>query len=75
MPQLDYQGVKGYVSYANAVKRGQEIEGILKLEDASVRWVVIALENGRFVPSFLYNNNSRYNPGWVVHQTNVCVMS
>lgn len=68
---LQFENVKGYATYANAMKRGQEIADARK--DVDYRWVVIALPNGRFTPMVLLNNSIPGGPGMFLNEVNVCM--
>ena len=68
---IKFEGVKGYATYANAEKRGQQIADARK--DIDYRWVVICLPNGRFAPMVLLNNNIPGGPGMFIHEVNVCL--
>lgn len=70
---VKFENVKGYATYANAQKRGEEIAA--KNSDLSYRWLVIALPNGRFTPCIVLNNNIPGGPGNFVHEVNVCVVN
>lgn len=78
--QIKFDGVKGYKTYSNAQKRGEEIAVAAKnwvgeRYAHEVRWCVVALETGRFLPVFLIGASGRVNPGWFVHQVNIGVMN
>lgn len=76
--QIKFDQVKGYATYANAVKRGEEVAKMVQpsmRERNVIRWVVIALPSGRFVPSFIINNNVPGGPGMFLGLTNVCCMN
>ncbi len=66
---LKFENVKGYATYANAQKKGEEIAA--ELSWISYRWVVIALPNGRFAPMAIINNNVPGGPGPFLHY-NIC---
>jgi len=68
--QLKFENVKGYKTYENAVKRGQQLEDDLK-DACSFRWVVISLPNGRFTPMVLANDSVQ--PTWVTHFPHCCI--
>jgi hypothetical protein len=66
-----FDGVKGYKTYENAVKRGQEISS--KYGDVGYRWVVISLPNGRFTPCVIANE--RTQPCWFASEKNICIVN
>lgn len=67
--QLKFEAVKGYATYANAQKRGEEIEA--KNPDLQYRWVVIALPSGRFTPMVI--GNDKTGPQFFLGEVNVCI--
>lgn len=69
--QVKFENVKGYATYANAQKRGEELEA--KCSGVSYRWAVIALPNGRFAPLVILNNNVPGGPGMFLGEINVCL--
>jgi hypothetical protein len=68
---LNFKGVEGYASAERAAKRGAEIEA--KYSGVEFRWSVIVLENGRFAPMILLNNNIPGGPGMFLGERNVCL--
>ena len=68
---LSFKDVKGYATYENAVKRGQEIADARS--DVEYRWVVIALPNGRFTPMAIINNSVPGGPGMFLGERNFCM--
>ena len=66
-----FENVKGYATYANAQKRGEEVAA--KRSDINYRWVVIALPNGRFAPMAIINNNVPGGPGPFLGEVNFCL--
>lgn len=77
--QITYDNVKGYATYANAQKRGAEVASRLeqycgKGNEWWVRWLVVALPNGRFAPAF---NVSQVpgGPGPLLSEVNVCTFN
>ena len=69
--QLTFSGVKGYATYENAVKRGEQIAAARA--DVHYRWVVIALPNGRFTPMAILNNSVPGGPGMFLGENNFCM--
>ncbi len=71
--QLKFEGVKGYATYDRATKRGEEVSLSLDMGPAqnTIRWMVVALPNGRFAPAF-YCGNVPGGPGQFLSLTNVC---
>lgn len=73
--QISFEAVKGYKTYANAQKRGVEVAEMVRNwvgeKDAwRVRFVVIAKEDGRFLPAFIVGDV--ISPGFFISLTNVC---
>lgn len=69
---IKFEGVKGYATYGNAAKRGNDIaEAVAKHDKNGARFVVIALPNGRYAPCFMVYGDKR--PEYYMHQTNVCL--
>jgi hypothetical protein len=68
---LQFERVKGYKSYGDAVKRGMEVKAARP--DLDYRWVVIALPSGRFTPMVICNNNIPGGPGNFLGERNVCI--
>ena len=66
---LSFEAVKGYATYANAQKRGEEVAA--KFSDLDYRWVVIALPSGRYTPMVICND--KINPGWFIGMANICI--
>jgi hypothetical protein len=68
---ITFDGVKGYATYAAAVKRGEEVAA----QRASVdyRWLVIALPTGRFVPMAIINSQVQGGPGMFIGERNFCM--
>ena len=71
--QITFKNVKGYATYERAKKRGEEFAATLPRDCADTRWVVVALPNGRFTPSFIVSGT--FNPGYVIDAVNVCCMN
>lgn len=72
MPKhVEFEKVKGYATYAAAVKRGEEVAA--KCNGVDYRWVVIALANGRFTPMAILNQNVPGGPGMFLGERNFCV--
>lgn len=69
--QCKFENVKGYATYANAQKRGEQIAAARS--DIDYRWVVIALPSGRFTPMVILNNNVPGGPGMFLGEVNVCL--
>ena len=77
--QITFDGVKGYATYANAEKRGKEVAELAKnwagpTHEHTVKWLVVAKADGRFVPAFNVNNFPG-GPGVFLGLTNVCVFN
>jgi hypothetical protein len=70
---LNFPGVNGYASIENAERRGMEIERKYSGPNVQFRWVVIALENGRFAPMIILNNSVPGGPGMFLGERNVCL--
>ena len=70
---VKFPGVKGYATYANAQKRGMEMAA--KCSGVQFRWIVIALESGRFAPCVIVNNNVPGGPGMFLGEINVCLIN
>ncbi len=68
-----FDQVKGYATYANAQKRGEELEK--QIQDVEYRWVVIALPSGRFAPCVILNQSVPGGPGMFLGEINVCVIN
>lgn len=74
---IDFEGVKGFASYEIAKKKGEavaaEVAEIVGQKDAyRVRWMIIALESGRFVPAFRCCDVVQ--PGYFLGRPNICMM-
>jgi hypothetical protein len=72
--QAQFENVKGYASYANAQKRGEQVAARMP-SDVSYRWVVIALPSGRFTPMVVCNNQVPGGPGLFLGDANVCIIN
>jgi hypothetical protein len=68
---LNFPGVNGYATIDRATKRGHEIEA--KYAGVNFRWVVIALENGRYAPMVILNNSVPGGPGMFLGERNLCL--
>lgn len=69
--QAKFQDVKGYATYENAQKRGEEVAATYSAYD--FRWVVIALPTGRYVPMIIINSTIQGGPGPFLGLANVCL--
>jgi hypothetical protein len=69
--RLRFEEVKGYATYAAAIKRGEEVASTH--QDINYRWVVIALPTGRFAPMAILNNNVPGGPGPFLGERNFCM--
>lgn len=74
--QITFDGVKGYATYKAAHTRGELVADNAKVYAGeklahTVRWLVIAKADGRFVPAFNVNNFPG-GPGFFLGLTNVC---
>lgn len=74
-----FEEVRGYATYANAQKRGEEVAARLTTYGANTpmvcRWVVVALPTGRFAPCFIVNNTVPGGPGFFIGERNVLVIN
>lgn len=77
--QIKFDAVPGYATYGFAKRRGEQVA----INAASyagpklghtVRWLVMAREDGRFVVAFNVNNFPG-GPGFFLGLTNVCVFN
>ena len=69
--QCTFDGVKGYATYAAAVKRGEEVAA--QRSEVDYRWVVIALPTGRFAPMAIINSKVPTGPGMFIGERNFCM--
>lgn len=77
--QITFEGVKGYATYANAAKRGEEVAADLNAAIANERkaffnWMVVAMPTGRFLPVFAVNNLPG-GPGMLLGSVNVGIIN
>lgn len=73
--QITFEGVKGYATYANAAKRGEEIAtslitAIADSPKSYFTWFVVAMPTGRFLPVFACNNLPG-GPGMLIGENNI----
>jgi hypothetical protein len=77
LSHVTFPNVKGYATYAAAVKRGEEVQAarqaMMDREGWSYRWIVLALESGRFVPCVIINNTVPTGPGMFLDERNICM--
>jgi len=79
--QIIFEGVKGYVSYENARKRGEEVAKMLDsaldspiYREYFYRWMIVAKPDGRYLPVFAANNLPG-GPGMLLGEVNVGVIN
>lgn len=72
---LTFENVKGYATYENARKRGEQVAAARSAMDprAYYHWVVIALPTGRFAPMVIVNNTVPGGPGAFLGEPNLCM--